>query len=186
MIFETEVLDLHTAQSVGRLDCLLSFSNSDETGLLQDLLTDMQSEDFLLKAQNTITLKKKKKLSFWGEEFEKLLLRIGSNYSFHSRSLLQQTLIVAKVGPLTCFSYYFSWNLDRNCCTRCYRIVTKRTDTTVFATLVKLQWILLTHMLKRFCFTKRSHSLAREEMSVVVGADKIQNLLYSWLSLLIW
>lgn len=181
MIFEEEILDPHTARSVGRLDCILSFSNTDETGLLQDHLADMQGEDFLLKAQNI------KKIFLLGEEFEKLLLHMGSNNNFHSCLQLQQTLSVAEVGPLIWFSYYFHWNLNQNCCTRGYRIVTKWTDTAVLATLVKLQWIPLTHMLKRFCYTYKSHSLAREEMSVPAGADKTQKLLYSRsLSLLIW
>lgn len=60
-------MDLHTAPSVGRLDCLLSFSNTDETSLLQDLLTDTQSEDFLLKTQNTIIFKK---IVIWGENLK--------------------------------------------------------------------------------------------------------------------
>lgn len=101
MIFEEEILDPHTAQSVGRLDCILSFSNTDETGLLQDHLADMQGEDFLLKAQNI------KKIFLLGEEFEKLLLHMGSNNNFHSCLQLQQTLSVAEVGPLIWFSYYF-------------------------------------------------------------------------------
>lgn len=57
-IFETKVLVLHTAKSLARLNCSISFSNTVETGLLQDLLTDTQSEPFLLKAQNAIKLKK--------------------------------------------------------------------------------------------------------------------------------
>lgn len=104
MIFETEVLELHTAQSVGRLDCLLSFSSTDETSLLQDHLTDIQSEDFLLKAQNTITLKRN---CHFGGRFEKLLRHIGTNYKIHSCPLLHQALIVAEVEPLICFFVLF-------------------------------------------------------------------------------
>lgn len=39
-IFETEFSAFYTAESVARLNCSTGFSETVETGLLQDLLTD--------------------------------------------------------------------------------------------------------------------------------------------------
>lgn len=39
-IFETEFSAFHTAESVARLNCWMGFSETVETDLLQDLLTD--------------------------------------------------------------------------------------------------------------------------------------------------